>query len=244
MNEATHLTASTSRVLGVITARGGSKGLPRKNILALGGRPLLAWTAEAALRAERLTRVILSTDDEEIAATGQSCGLEVPFLRPAELATDETPTLPVLQHAVAALELEGSSFDAICLLQPTSPLRTAGVIDGCIQLLDLSGADAVATVLEVPAEYNPHWVYFQDSEGDLRLAVGGESPLPRRQLLPRAFHREGSVYVVRRDVLMRDNTLYGRRLVGYLMQPHSSINIDDIEDFRRAEQLMAARAAV
>src|ERR1041384_5143897 len=110
------------RVLGLIPARGGSKGVPRKNIRLLAGKPLLQYTAEAALSARKLARVILTTDDEEIAETGRQCGLEVPFLRPAELAQDDTPTLPVMQHVVDWLEKQGEAYEAICLLQPTNPL--------------------------------------------------------------------------------------------------------------------------
>jgi CMP-N-acetylneuraminic acid synthetase len=227
------------RVLGVITARGGSKGVPRKNIRLLSGKPLLAWTAGAALAARRLTRVILSTEDAEIARVGRDCGLEVPFLRPPELAQDTTPTIPVLQHAVRELEGGGDRFDAICLLQPTSPLRTAAVIDGCIALFETSGADSVVTVLPVPHEHNPHWVYFEDGQGYLRLSTGEAAPLPRRQMLPAAWHREGSVYVVRRDVLMIAGSLYGERLCGYRMDAELSVNIDTVEDFERAEHLMA-----
>ena len=137
-------------VLGLIPARGGSKGVPRKNIRQLAGKPLLAYTAEAALASSRLTRVILSTDDEEIAEVGRSCGLEVPFLRPAKLAEDTTPTLPVVQHAVQFLETRGEQFDAICLLQPTNPLRQTSDIDGCIELLESAEADTVFTMLAVP----------------------------------------------------------------------------------------------
>ena len=232
------------RVLGVITARGGSKGVPRKNVRLLHGKPLLAWTAEAALASRRLSRVILTTDDEEIARVGAEAGIEVPFLRPAELAQDATPTLPVLQHAVGVLEEAGSRFDAICLLQPTNPLRTAEIIDGCIGLFESSGADSVVTMLPVPHEYNPHWVYFEDAGGRMRLATGEAAPLPRRQMLPAAWHREGSVYVVRRDVLMDGNSLYGETLSGYRMDPELSVNIDAIEDFHRAERMMAAAAEV
>src|SRR5438552_7751137 len=122
------------KVIGIIPARGGSKGVPRKNIRPLAGKPLLAYTAEAALAARRLSGVLLSTDDAEIAEAGRQCGLEIPFLRPAELAQDNSPTLPVLQHAVAWLESQGRHYDAICLLQPTSPFRSRGMIDGCIDL--------------------------------------------------------------------------------------------------------------
>ena len=223
------------KVLGIIPARGGSKGIPGKNIRPLGGRPLLAWTAEAALAARRLSRVVLTTDDERIAEIGRGCGLEVPFLRPAELALDDTPTLPVLQHAVAELEKAGDWFDAVCLLQPTSPFRRAGDIDGCIELLE-TGLDAVVSVLPVPSEHNPHWVYFRDADGLLRLATGEDQPIPRRQELPPAFHRDGAVYVTRRDVLMQ-GSLYGRRLGGYLADSRS-VNLDTPADWERAERLL------
>jgi len=228
------------RVLGLIPARGGSKGVPRKNIKLLCGKPLLAYTAESALASKRLSRVILSTDDEEIAAVGRACGLEAPFLRPAELAQDSTPTLPVAQHALRMLEEAGDHYDALCLLQPTNPLRRSQDIDACIELLETSNADAVATILPVPAEYNPHWVYFQDERGLLRLSTGEDTPIPRRQSLPQAFHREGSVYVVRRNVLMEGNSFYGSRFAGYLLDPAQSANIDTPEDWRQAEQLIRA----
>jgi CMP-N,N'-diacetyllegionaminic acid synthase len=225
------------RVLGLIPARGGSKGIPGKNVRLLGGRPLLAYTAEAARASRRLSRVVLSTDDPGIAEVGRSCGLEVPFLRPAGLARDETPTLPVVQHAVAELERAGDRFDAVCLLQPTSPLRRPEDIDGSIEMLETRGLDAVVSVLPVPPEHNPHWVYFRDGEGLLRLATGEDEPIPRRQELPPAFHRDGSIYVTRRDVLL-SGSLYGRRLGGYLVSA-CSVNLDTPADWERAERRMA-----
>jgi CMP-N-acetylneuraminic acid synthetase len=226
------------RVLGLIPARGGSKGIPRKNIRPLAGKPLLRYTAEAALGARRLGGVILSTEDEEIAAVGKSCGLSVPFIRPAELALDETPTLPVVQHALAWLESRGTSFDAVCLLQPTNPFRTAADIDACIELLEQTDADAVVTVLPVPAEHNPHWVYFKSDDGSLRLSTGEDTPIARRQELPPAFHREGSVYVTRTEVVMK-GSLFGKRLVGYPMDPARSVNLDSFADWERAAELLA-----
>jgi CMP-N,N'-diacetyllegionaminic acid synthase len=219
------------RVLGLIPARGGSKGIPGKNMRLLGGRPLLAWTAEAALASRRLSRVVLSTDDEGISQAGRRCGLEVPFLRPAELARDDTPTLPVVRHALETLE---DGFDAVCLLQPTSPFRRAEDIDACIAMLEERGLDAVVSVLPVPAEHNPHWVYFEDGAGLLRLATGEDQPIPRRQELPPAFHRDGSVYVTRRDVVMA-GSLYGRRLGGYVM-PEAGVNLDTPADWEQAER--------
>ena len=169
---------------------------------------------------------------------GRQCGLEVPFLRPAELAQDDTPTLPVVQHAVRFLERAGGRFDAICLLQPTTPLRRPEHIDACIELLEQSGADAVVTILPVPAEYNPHWVYFRGQDGLLHLSTGEEMPIPSRQNLPAAFHREGSVYVTRRDVIIEGNSLYGTRLAGYLLDPEHCVNIDGPGDWERAGWLL------
>ena len=226
------------KVLGIITARGGSKGIPRKNIRPLCGKPLLAYTAEAALSARLLSSVVLSTEDDEIAAVGQACGLRVPFMRPLELAGDRVPSLPVVQHAVRWLSEHGELYDAVCLLQPTNPLRKAEHIDACLELLQNKNADAVVSVLPVPHEYNPHWVYFQDDTGALHISTGEAQPIPRRQDLPPAFHRDGSVYVTKRDVLMERNSLFGDRLVGYAMDPAHSVNIDLPEDWQVAEELL------
>ncbi|MCI0627137.1 MAG: acylneuraminate cytidylyltransferase family protein [Acidobacteria bacterium] len=227
------------RVLGVIPARGGSKGVPRKNICLVGGKPLLQYTVEAALKARLLSRLIISTDDEQIADVGRKCGAEVPYLRPHHLALDETPTLPVIQHAMGWLEERGDRFDALCLLQPTHPLRQAEDIDACIDLLREANVDSVATVIPVPDEHNPHWVYFRTPDGLLVLSTGEETPIARRQELPPAFHREGSVYVVRRDVVMIQASLYGRRLVGYPLRRERSINVDHPEDLIRLERTLA-----
>ncbi len=229
------------RVFGLIPARGGSKGVPRKNVRLLNGKPLLQYTAEAALGARKLTRVIVSTDDGEIAAVARQCNVDAPFLRPRELAQDDTPMLPVIQHALHWAEEEGEHYDAVCLLQPTNPLRRSRDIDDCIELLVRSEADAVVTLLPVPARYNPHWVYFQATEGLLSLSTGEKSPISRRQDLPPAFHREGSVYVTRRDVVMKQNTLYGERLAGFCVDPSRSVNIDSMEDWARAERLLLDR---
>lgn len=227
------------RVLGVIPARGGSKGIPRKNLRLLAGRPLLAYTVDAARGARLLSRTILSTDDPEIAALGRACGIEVPFLRPPELATDAAATLGVVQHAVIELEADaGDPFDAVCLLQPTSPLRRSEEIDACIRLLFESDADGVVSVLPVPVEYNPHWVYFAGADGVLRLSTGEPTPIPRRQDLPPAFHRDGAVYVTRRTVLMNQGSLYGARVIGYATDPGRSVNIDTLADLERAERLL------
>jgi CMP-N-acetylneuraminic acid synthetase len=229
------------RVLGIVTARGGSKGIPRKNLRPLGGKPLIAWTAEAALGATRLARTILSTDDAEIAAAGRAAGLDVPFMRPAELATDRAPTLPVLQHAVRTLEADGDRYDAICLLQPTNPLRTSELIDTCIARFAATAADSLITVLRVPPEHNPHWVYFEGPDATLHLATGEAAPIPRRQDLPAAYHREGSIYITRRDVLIDQGSLYGTRVVGHEVDAARHVNIDTEDDWAHAEALVRTR---
>jgi CMP-N,N'-diacetyllegionaminic acid synthase len=229
------------RVLGIIPARGGSKGVPRKNIKMLAGKPLLAYTAEAALAATRLTKVILSTEDSEIAAVGRELGLDVPFIRPAELAADDTPTFPVVVHALDEMKKLGDEFDAICLLQPTNPLRRAEDIDACIELLERTGADSVISVLPVPAEYNPHWVYIEGPNAELHLATGENQPIARRQDLPKAFHRDGSVYVTHCRVLGASGSLYGNDLRGYVVTASHHVNIDTVDDWANASAVLASK---
>ena len=161
-------------------------------------------------------------------------------MRPVELAQDATPSLEVVQHALRWLEQHGERFDAVCILQPTTPLRGEGEIDACIALLEESGADAVVTVRRVPDDFNPHWTYLRDAHGHLRLCLGEVTPLPRRQDLPPAFHRDGSVYVTRRDVVLDRSSLYGSRLLGYEVDDRPSMNIDTPDDWARAEELILA----
>jgi len=227
----------------LIPARGGSKGVPRKNLRLLGGKPLLEYTAAAALTAERLARVIVSTDDPEVAEVARRCGVDVPFMRPAALAADDAPSLGVVQHALQWLEAHGERYDAVCLLQPTSPFRESDEIDGCIALLEDAGADAAMTVRRVPDEYNPHWTYVCDDRGYLRLSTGEATPIPRRQDLPVAYHRDGSVLVTRRDIVLGRNSLYGDRVVGYAVGAGPWVDIDTPADWARAEELLAARSA-
>jgi CMP-N,N'-diacetyllegionaminic acid synthase len=230
------------RTLGLITARGGSKAIPNKNIRQLGGQPLLAYCARSALAATTLERVLLSTDSEDIAAVGRAHGLEVPFMRPASLARDDTPTLPVIRHVIEELERRGERFDAICLLQPTDPLRRSEDIDACVRLLASSDADSVISVHEVPPHYNPHWVFFRGPDGGLRLSTGERDPIPRRQELPPAYHRSGSIYVTRWHVIRDQHSLYGAKVLGHLMPRDSSINLDTFEDWSHAERRLQERS--
>lgn len=226
------------RVLGVVPARGGSKGIPKKNIAPLLGRPLLAYTAEAALAARHLTRTILSTDDSEIACVGRGCGLDTPFLRPPELARDNTPTLPVLQHAVRMLEAQGECYDAVLTLQPTNPLRRAEDIDGAIELLQSSGADSVISFVDV-GEKHPARMKWIGPEGwveDPPFAEMFEGQ-PRQQL-SKLYLREGSIYLTRRSVLMEQNSLKGRRCRAWIMPEERACNIDSAFDLLFAGYLL------
>lgn len=230
---------SVLRTLGLIPARGGSQGVPRKNVRLLGGRPLVAYTIEAALAARALASVVLSTEDAEIAAVAECAGARVPFRRPAALAADDTPMLPVVQHALRALEEAGERYDAVCLLQPTNPFRAPEDIDASIALLADSGADAVVSVRPVPDSFHPYWSYLQRPDGELVLAVAGAAPPARRQALPPAVHRDGSLYVVRRDVVLERGSLYGDRLLGYACRESAAaayVNIDTPADWAEAER--------
>lgn len=180
----------------------------------------------------------MSTDDPEIAQAGESCGLEVPFLRPPELAGDATPTIPVLQHVVRQLESQGDSYDAIFLLQPTNPLRRAEDIDGAIDLLERSGADSVISYADV-GERHPARMKWIDEEGrvvDPPFAEAFEGQ-PRQQL-KKMFVRDGSVYLTRRDVLMLENSLKGRDCRAWLIPEERSRNIDNEFDIFLVEQMM------
>lgn len=231
------------RVLGIIPARGGSKGVPRKNIKLLGGKPLLAYAVESALASSRLSRVILSTEDDEIAQIGNDLGVEVPFLRPAELAEDTTPTMPVVLHAVRSLEESGESYDAVCLLQPTNPFRRPEDIDACIDILAKSGSDSVVSVLRVPDPYNPMWTFWKNDDGTLALTSGEAEPIVRRQELPSAFYRDGSVYVTRTQALFKYGNLYGRSVQSYEIDPAFAVNIDTLSDWNSAEVMISKRHA-
>jgi CMP-N-acetylneuraminic acid synthetase len=240
-------------ILGVIPARGGSKGIPRKNLAPLGGRPLIAYTCDAARGSRTLTRVVASTDDEEVAAVARRLGIEVPFLRPSALAADETPMLDVLLHLVSALARDGYCPEAIVLLQPTSPLRQAAHIDAAVDLLLESGADSVVSVVAVPHQFTPasllrlegdRVVPFGETPG-LPERLGGVPPGPlRRQDKTAWFARNGpAVLAVRTAVLTGQRTLYGAETRALIMAREDSVDIDDGFDLEVAELLLAARTA-
>jgi len=229
-------------VLGVVPARGGSKGIPNKNVTTIAGRPMLAYTADAVRGSRRLTRAVVSTDDEAIARVARELGLEVPFLRPAELAADGTPMLPVLQHAVR--ELAGSGFvaDAVVLLQPTSPLRRAEHIDRAVDLLEATGADSVVSVVEVPHQFTPTSIMRLDGE---RLRPYADGPIvTRRQDKPRVYARNGPAVVAVRTSVLERGSLYGDDCRPMVMSAADSVDIDGPEDLASADLLLMRRIQI
>lgn len=230
-------------VLGIVPARGGSKGIARKNIRLLGGKPLLAYTAAAAHQSAVLSRVLLSTDDSDIAEIGKGCGLDVPFLRPAELAQDATPMIDVILHAIRWVESQGQRYDAVCLLQPTSPLRTAQTIDRCVASLWQRNVDTVISVRPVPTEYNPNWVFFEGADGLLQPSIGDREIVPSRQLLPPAYHRDGSVFAAQTDTVLTTTSLYGARVLGVISPEEEAFDLDTEEQWSALEQRLKLAAA-
>ena len=228
-----------SHIIGLITARGGSKAIPRKNIRLLAGKPLIAWTIEAALASRGLSRLLVSTDDVEIATVARQWGAEVPFMRPAELARDDSPHIPVLIHAVEWLErVEGTTVDYLLLLQPTSPLRVGRDIDAAIELARAKNADSVISVRE--ASTHPYFTRRITADGRLRDFVAKPDGYLRRQVLPPAYAWNGALFLVRRDILMQRQMLETEHTYAYTMPPERSLEIDTPWEWRLAELMLSA----
>ena len=226
--------------LALILARGGSKGIPAKNIRPLGGRPLIVWSIDVALKCPSITAVVVSTDSPEIAEVARAAGARVPFLRPAELATDTALQIDAMQHAVAHLEAQGEQYPVIVLLQPTSPFRTVEEVEGAIALLARTGADSVIAVAEVTSQH-PMIMYRMDPAQRLSALLSSDGAGVLRQDFPKVYLRTGAVYATRRDVLMQQRSLYGQDSRGYVMPEHRSVNIDGPMDWELAEFYLARR---
>ena len=219
------------KTLGLITARGGSKGIPRKNVRMLAGKPLIAWTIEAALHAGVLDGVVVSTDDEEIAAVAREAGAEVPFLRPAELAKDSTPGLDPVLHALDTLP----GYDAVLLLQPTSPLRSSDDIRACLRLAAEGVAASVVSVCE--PQVHPGWTYRLLAGGQLQPMFEGAAAT-RRQDLPEAYALNGALYFADAAWLRKRRAFVGAETRAYVMPAARSVDIDSELDWRIADMLL------
>ena len=229
-------------ILAVIPARGGSKGIPRKNIREFAGYPLIAYSIAAGLQAEQVTRILVSTDDEEIAQVAHDFGAEVPFLRPSELAQDGTPDLPVFEHVLDWLEdNEGYQPDFVVQLRPTSPIRPRGLLDRAIQILiDNPQKDSVRGV--VPAGQNPYKMWQIDAQGELipllSLAHIKEPYNAPRQALPPVYWQTGHIDVIRLEVILEKRSMTGDRIMPVRIDPAYAVDIDTPKDWERYEWLV------
>lgn len=232
---------ASSSILALIPARGGSKSVPRKNLRRLGGVPLIEYSVRVAQQAERVERVLVSTDDPEIAGAARSLGADVPFLRPAELAQDDTPDWPVFEHALTWLErYEGDRPEVIVHLRPTAPFRLARHVDEAVDLLLAHPeADSVRSVCLAP--YTPYKMW-RIGQGRLVPLLGSEMAgsynLPR-QCLPPVYWQNASVDVVRRATLLEQRSMTGRVILPYVMEGRYSVDLDTEIDFVAAEAILA-----
>lgn len=230
-------TIGDQKILAVIPARGGSKGIPRKNIQMLLGRPLIAYSIIAALRSQTVQQTVVSTDDEVIARIARHFGAEVPFLRPPCLSTDTASTTSVLRHAVRFLsDKKEKPDDMIVCLQPTSPLRSANDIDQAVLLCLQAGADSVVSLC--PAEHHPYWMKKVVGDRVYPLMEVDDEQYPRRQDLPPAYQLNGAIYVTRRKILLEEERLLGANTLAYIMPRERSIDIDTPFDLKLAELIM------
>lgn len=226
------------KILAIIPARGGSKGVPGKNIKLLGGKPLLQYTSEIALQSKKLAAVVLSSDDDQIISLAKKTGIHVPFVRPEALAQDNTPTIDVILHVLKWYEKQAVFFDAVCILQVTSPFRTLEFLDNAIEKFIASGCDSLISVQKVPHEYNPHWTFEVNEIGNLKIATGEDQIISRRQELPNAYHRDGSIYITKTEVMLQQYSLYGKSISFIESQPEFYVNIDTVADWEKAEQMI------
>ena len=228
-------------VLSLIPARGGSKSIPRKNVRSFAGHPLIAYSIAAGKTAATITRVIVSTDDEEIAVVARSYGAETPFLRPKNISQDDTPDLPVFQHALKWLaEKEDYKPDIVVQLRPTSPLRRVKQIDQCVyRLLEHPEADSVRTIC-IPFQ-NPYKMWHIKQDGLMKPLISSDIPEAYnqpRQALPEVYWQTGYVDAVWSNTVMQKNSMTGDRILPVVIDPEDWIDIDSQDDWLRAERLL------
>jgi N-acylneuraminate cytidylyltransferase len=225
-------------VLAVIPARGGSKGVPRKNIRIVAGKPLIAWTIEESKKSEYIDRTILSSDDEEIITIARQWNCEVPFVRPAELARDHVSGIEPVLHVIETIP---EKYDYVVLLQPTSPLRLVGDIDGCIEKCIFQNAAACVTV--TTPDKSPYWMYFLDNQGKLNPIIKQDEPILLRQQLKSVYTLNGAVYVAETGWFLKNNEFISGETVAYPMPKIRSLDVDTELDLKICEILLSEREA-
>ena len=225
--------------LAIVPARGNSKGIPKKNIKLLEGKPLLAYTSEVALASGLFDKVVLSTDSPEIAEVGKKLGLEVPFLRPDDIATDGAPMLPAIQHALAHYAKEGFVPDQVFLLQPTSPFRRVETLKKASALLK-EGYDSVVGLTRVPDGFSPYYLMKINPEGYAEFFFPEGLRMARRQDAMAAYHRCGSVFAFTRACLETYGDIYGKKCHPLIADEKEGVNIDSYSDWELAESFIKA----
>ncbi len=230
------------KILGVIPARGGSKGLPGKNIRPLQGKPLVAWSIESGLQTGILDELLVTTDDEEIGAIAKKFGASVPFLRPEELASDSAGTMEVLLHALSYYEKAGCSFDLLILLQPTSPLRTAEDILNGVDVFFDKNAGAVISVCEV--DHHLDWMNKLPENGCMKDFVKKEAHNIPRQQLDKYYRLNGALYVADVKLLELKKSFFTENTFAYVMKRERSVDIDELVDFQIADFLLKTNLSV
>ena len=223
------------RVLGIIPARGGSKGIRKKNIIELDSKPLIQYTIDVCFKSKKLSKFIVSTDEEEIAKISFDLGAEVPFMRPKSLSLDESSSFSVVEHAAKYFLKKDLKYDAYMLLQPTTPFRTSNLIDKSIELLqNNSKASSIVSLVNVGANH-PHRMYSLDKDRKMvPLIKGNFDPMEPRQNLPEFFIRSGDIYLTSFYSLFRENSLIGSNPIGIKVDPTTAINIDNTNDLELA----------
>jgi len=226
------------RILAIIPTRGGSKGLPGKNIRKLAGKPLICWSIEAAKASSYIDRIIISTDCPEIRQVAINAGGDAPFLRPQELATDKATTIEVVQHALGYLMAEGTPYDILLLLQPTSPLRSTADIDNAVQLLHKPQIKAVVSVCET--DHHPWWSNCIPPDGNMEHFLRPEAINTPRQSLPAYYRLNGAIYLASTEFIGYHNSFFGAGTFAFQMSKEHSVDIDDLSDFQLAEFLLGS----
>lgn len=221
--------------IALVTARGGSKGLPRKNILLLGGRPLLGWTIQAALLSRSIDRVFVSTEDPEISNLSLDLGAEV-ISRPAELAMDNTGSEPVITHAIEYLREEGIEVDNVCLLQPTSPRRNSTHIDNAFRLFKKENAKCVLSVFQ--PQYSSAKAYKMNEDGTIEGLLSKGSPYKRRQDLPQTYNPNGAIYLFKAIDFMEKKLIPRDQVYPFVMSEDDSVDIDTEADMKKVEMMI------
>lgn len=235
--------SKNDKALAIIAARGGSKGLPRKNLRMLEGLPLVAWPILAALGARSVNRVIISTDDNEIATAARAVGADVPFMRPAYLANDTASSMDVVLHALNFLEAQGEKYEHVILLEPTSPLTESSDIEAALSQLRASSeiADSIVGISHIEAMH-PEYDVIIGPKGLIRPYTSKNfNSLPRRQDIEKIYFLEGSVYISKVEAFLKNRTFYHERTIGYEVPRWKSLEVDDLLDFYMVETVMKKR---